>query len=394
MDSANNQSGDRLLWLAAGVVALMGAAWLIVAAPWSDPDAGELDDFSADTDFAADAVAPAVDRVEPQIAPAARSESSGSDPLYMARMALEAGMLTEPADYSAWTLFGRAAAAEPGNTAARDGLLAVADALVQRGNAALEQGRFDDAGTVVATIGERFPEHAGALTLAAEVERALRPPPPVRTAPARQETAREAPARVDPIPDMNRAFRDAMALNAVLQPAGTSAVDIVKSMLSEAPDHELTIAARDLLVTEMLDRSKQSIEALDVRAAQTWIDSAAPLTSDAAAIERAQSRLTAHLIETESQRLLPTSALNQLTSAAPEYPRIPLERGIEGWVELEFVVTPAGLTDSIAVTDASHDRYFREEAIAAVARWQFEPTIFMGQPISRRSFTRLAFVLD
>jgi TonB family protein len=193
---------------------------------------------------------------------------------------------------------------------------------------------------------------------------------------------------------MQAAFLSALAENAVLRPAGTSAVDVVKGMLSTAPDHPLTIAARDMLVTEMLDRSKQSIEALDVRAAQTWIDSAAPLTDDSATIAQAQDRLTRHLIETESQQMLPASELNQLQAVSPEFPRIPLERGIEGWVELEFVVTTLGATENITVTNASHDRYFRDEAIAAVEQWRFEPVIFMGKPIAKRSYTRLAFVLN
>jgi TonB family protein len=393
MASAGDQTGDRLLWLGAGVVVLMGVAWLVVAAPWSEPDGGEFDDFAAD----AVAVEPDGDLSEPQVALASGSETTDSDPLRMARMALAAGMLTEPPDYSAWALFGRVVATEPGNTAARDGLLQVADALLLRANAALEQGRYDDASAIAATIGQRLPDHAGALTLIAEIERALRPPEPVREpAPAQPAVARAEPepVPVDPIPAMNVAFVDAMAQNAVLRPAGTSAVDIVKDMLSTAPDHELTIAARDLLVTEMLDRSTQSIEALDVRAAQTWIDSAAPLTDNSAEIERAQDRLTRHLIETESQKMLPISELNQLSSTTPEYPRIPLERGIEGWVDLEFVVTTAGLTEDITVTNASHDRYFRDEAIAAVAQWRFEPVIFMGQAISKRSYTRLAFVLN
>jgi len=389
MAGADDQTGDRLLWLGAGVVVLMGVAWLVVAAPWSEPDGGEFDDF------APDAVAADSDRSETQVALASGSATTDSDPLRMARMALDAGMLTEPPDYSAWTLFGRVVATEPGNTAARDGLLQVADALLLRASAALEQGRYDDASAIAATIGERLPDHAGALALIAEVERALRPPEPVREpAPTLPAAASVEPVPVDPIPAMNAAFIDAMAQNAVLRPAGTSAVDIVNDMLSAAPDHELTIAARDLLVTEMLDRSKQSIEALDVRAAQTWIESAAPLTDDSAEIERAQDRLTRHLIETESQKMLPTSELTQLSSTAPEYPRIPLERGIEGWVELEFVVTAAGLTEDITVTNASHDRYFRDEAIAAVAQWRFEPVIFMGQAISKRSYTRLAFVLN
>jgi TonB family protein len=388
MADQNDQSGDRLLWLAAGVVALMGLAWLIVAAPWSSPDAEQLEDI---------AVAPVgvvSDPLEAQAAPAAAAPRR-TDPLHTARMALDAGMLIEPAEYSAWTLFGRVVASEPDNESARDGLEQVAAALLQRADTALEQGRFEDAAEIAATITERIPDHPGATALAAEVVRAMTPPEPVRIPETRKPpVVAQQPETVDPIPDMHDAFLNAMAQNAVLRPAGTSAIDIVNDMLATASDHELTIAARDMLVTEMLDRSAQSLEALDVRAAQTWIDSAATLSVDSAQVDRAQDRLTQHLIDAESQQMLPASDLNQVRFVAAEFPRIALDRGIEGWVELEFVVSPTGETENLTVIDASHERFFRDEAIAAVKEWRFEPVVFMGQAIPKRAYTRLAFVLD
>jgi TonB family protein len=393
MDNANGQSSDRLLWLAAGVIALMGLAWLVVAAPWSTPDMDVFDELPVA------AIEPAAaETVIATAAPArtlAAAATERSDPLNMARMAFEAGMLTEPADYSAWTLFGRVASAEPGNTAAREGLEQVATALLQRGNSALEQGRYEDASAIAETITARLPEHPGAIALAAEIARALTPPEPVRPPVVRQPVVvAEVPEPVDPMPEMNAGFLDAMARNELLRPPGTSAVDILNEMLEISAEHELAIAARDMLVTEMLDRSQQSIEALDTRAAQTWIDSAAPLSADPASIDRAQERLTQHLIETETQKILPASELNQTHIESPEFPRIALERGIEGWVDLEFIVTPTGRTDNITVTDASHARYFREEAVAAVEAWRFEPIMFMDRAIPKRSYTRLAFVLD
>ena len=185
-----------------------------------------------------------------------------------------------------------------------------------------------------------------------------------------------------------------MAQNAVLRPAGTSAIDIVSAMLAAAPDHEVAIAARDLLVTEMLDRSKQFIEALDIQSAQTWIDSAEPISDDPNIIAKAQDRLTQHLISAETQKILPASELTQVHATAPIYPRIPLDRGIEGWVEIEFVVSPEGATESISVIDASHERYFQDEAVAAVDEWRFEPIVFMNRPIPKRAYTRVAFIID
>lgn len=390
MTDQKEQAGDRLLWLAAGVVALMGVAWLVVAAPWSQPEPVAL--------------APAPETaIEIAAAPAAAGQGASSvasaravaDPLQTARMALEAGMLTEPAEYSAWTLYGRIVAGEPDNAEARAGLEQVAAALLQRGTTALEQGRFADAEAIVATVTGRFPEHDGARALAAEIVIATTPPePPARPAEAAEpELVAEVPEPVDPIPAMNDAFRAAMARNDVLRPAGTSAVDIVGEMLAAAPEHTLSIAARDMLVTEMLDRSAQSIEARDTRAAQTWIDSAAPL-ADPALIARAQDRLTQYLIEIETARLVPASELRTVRAAPPEFPSAALDRGIEGWVEIEFVVAPDGETENVTVTDASHDRYFREEAVTAVEAWRFEPVVFMDRAISKRASTRLEFVID
>lgn len=378
--ATDRQPGDRLLWLAAGGVGLMGLGWLVVEAPWSAAEPPPVQPVAVMS--AADISSVTVNA----------ADRDAADPLRMAQMALDAGMLVEPAQYSAWTLFGHIAAGEPENAAAQAGLDEVAALLLQRGNAALEQGRYDDASAITRTIVGRLPDHEGASALSARIAEATAPslPPPDIGRVDEPERARP----VDPIPELHSAFREALIANNVLRPEGRSAIDIVTEMVATAPDHELSIADRDMLITEMLDRSRQSIEALDSRAAQTWIDSAARLDPDPDRITEARERLTQHLIETESQKILPASELTQVRMTQPEFPRVPLEREIEGWVELEFFVTPDGATDGITIIDASHARYFREEAVAAVSQWRFEPVTFMGQPIAKKAVTRLEFVLD
>ena len=382
MSAPAAQAGDRLLGLAAIAVGCMGLAWLFIEAPWSKGDAIEP---VADT-TPTPAPVPVSD-----LAPADSGEAR--DPLYLARLALDTGMLVEPPEYSAWTLFGEAVDADPENAAARAGLDEVAAALLGRGRTAFEQGRLDDAEAMATTIVGRLPEHAGALALAAEIVVARTPPPVVE----RRAPARAAPPKPDPaarIPELHAAFVAAMGRNAVLTPSGESARDVVVEMLGIAPEHELTAAARELLVTELLDRSSQALEALDTAGAQSWIDSAAPLAGDSPEIARAQDRLTRHLIDTESKKRLPLSAFEQTVKIAAEYPRAAIDRDIEGWVDVEFVVTPEGDTADITVVAASHERYFRSEAIAAVEQWRFEPVVFMGQAIPQHAYTRLEFVLN
>jgi len=400
MTDKKDQSTDLLIWLAAGVVVFMGLAWVVIEAPWSSeeeyaalepaaaPAAAVSAGSSTDDAIGAEGPADAARLAEPSM-PAA------NDPLHLARLALEAGMLIEPQDYSAWTLFGAVATSDPDNEEARTGLEQVADILMRRGESALEQGRYRDAEVIAETIRERLPQHIAAIDLSERVALAMRPPPePVVEIEPEPESPPVAETPVDPVPELHAAFIRAMAANSVLTPPGESARDLVGRMLDIDPENELAVAARDMLVTEMLDRSRQSIEALDTAAAQTWIDSAAPLAADTSRIAEAQDRLTRHLIEIESQKRLPASALKRLVYVPPEYPEIAITRGIEGWVDVEFVVGADGEPEEVTVTDGSHDRYFRDEAIAAVEEWRFEPVIFMDQPIPQRSYTRLAFVFE
>jgi periplasmic protein TonB len=74
----------------------------------------------------------------------------------------------------------------------------------------------------------------------------------------------------------------------------------------------------------------------------------------------------------------------------PEYPPQARRRGLEGHVELEFVILPDGRVDAstIRVTDARPRNVFEDAARRAVARWRFEPAEGL-----RRARQRLEFQL-
>ena len=69
--------------------------------------------------------------------------------------------------------------------------------------------------------------------------------------------------------------------------------------------------------------------------------------------------------------------------AKPVYPARALDRGIAGWVDLEFTVEPDGSTSHVEVlvqARRAQDQYFRREAVAAVEQWKFEPRVFHEPP--------------
>ncbi|TDO12636.1 MULTISPECIES: TonB family protein [Halomonas] len=74
----------------------------------------------------------------------------------------------------------------------------------------------------------------------------------------------------------------------------------------------------------------------------------------------------------------------------PNYPRRALRRGLEGYVELEFLIQPDGRVDpsSIRVLEARPRRAFEAAAESAVAEWRFE-----SDGRLRRARQRLEFQL-
>jgi TonB family protein len=398
--TSSNQS-DLLLWIAAAAIAAVGAAWLYITKPWSGVAEVPVPVPTPVAAAPTAALVAADDVGDGAPAP----ETTLDNPLRMAELAYEAGMLVEPEEYSAWTLFARVLADEPDNAPARDGLVKVADDLVRRGETALDQGRFDDARATVERIRAKLPDHPGAKALAQKIWPEVTAPPPSREAialpepeiprVARVETPAPAPVRpqIDPIAQAAEAFGKAMADGRLLTPAGESAKHYYGVLSRADADHERTREARSTLSGELLSRAAQSIEALDPEAAGIWIDEAeAVLGANDESVRKARAALTEQLIAMESAKPVPASALKIATYVAPVFPPRALERNLQGWVDIEFTVGIDGKTRDVTVTDASHETFFRREATEAVGKWQFEPRIFMGRAIEQHSFTRIRFV--
>jgi TonB family protein len=394
----SGRQSDLLLYVAGGVVATVGIAWLLMLKPWAGGNSTEVAVTDAPVVIAT-AAPPSGD--EPP-----NADATLDNPLRMADLAYQAGMLVEPEEYSAWTLYSRVVKTDPGNAPAMEGLTKVADDLVRRGETALEQGRFDDARATVERIRGVLPAHEGAKALAdkiwpsgssrATVAEKFQPEipvqePPPKVAPVQVATA-PAPPKVDPIAEASEAFNKAMAESKLLTPSDESAKHFVEVLVAKAPNHELTRRARDALSGELLSRATQALEALDTEGAGIWIDEAESIGADPSLVRLARSHMVDQQVALESAKPLPASALKMVTYVAPTFPQRALERGLQGWVDVEFTVRSDGTTTGISVANASHETLFRREAEAAVAQWKFEPRMFMNRAIEQRSYTRIRFV--
>jgi len=79
----------------------------------------------------------------------------------------------------------------------------------------------------------------------------------------------------------------------------------------------------------------------------------------------------------------------------PEYPMRARQRGIEGWVALEFTVTKIGSVKDIVDVSSEPGNIFDRAAVQAVQKWKYNPKIEDGVAVERHGVkTVLEFKMD
>ncbi len=71
-----------------------------------------------------------------------------------------------------------------------------------------------------------------------------------------------------------------------------------------------------------------------------------------------------------------------IVKVAPVYPRRALERGIEGYVLLEFTVTRLGTVENPVVIEADPPNIFNRAAIQAATKFKYKPRVVEGEAIA------------
>lgn len=89
----------------------------------------------------------------------------------------------------------------------------------------------------------------------------------------------------------------------------------------------------------------------------------------------------------------PSSQVIPLVRIPPRYPMRARMRRIEGWVKLEFTITPQGTVKDIRVVEAYPKGVFERAAVEAIARWKFKPLVIDGRPVEQRAVQLLEFKL-
>lgn len=110
-----------------------------------------------------------------------------------------------------------------------------------------------------------------------------------------------------------------------------------------------------------------------------------PLASFAMDAPQLKDRYLAHELD---------AGLVPLAKVAPVYPLHAARRGIEGEVQVQFLVTAQGTVQDIEILAAEPEKVFEKSVIDCVSRWRFQPGRVQGIPVAALAQTTIRFQLE
>lgn len=381
-------------------------------------------------------------------APVAAPPSRPANPvLSRARAALDAGRFESPPGRNALDLYRAVVLAQPDNAEARAGLDSTLEHVIAMAHQALDQGHVQEAGRLVGRVLEVDPERGPAVQLAALVrEKMPKPPAPAPVAvptPAPSVAATSlASTQSSPAPTVSKASA----------PASTSGVQLVRaptrnpsavtsattsgtstsSLTARNPGADLLpvpavslrgpvtrlpavggpdpVPAKAAPPTPIVVRpdplAARIVNAGDTAPARPRIYARKVESLPIAGYDRSpESEATASPAATETDTapattpaasavVLPAESFERLEVTDPVYPISALRTRTQGWVQLEFTITPSGTVRDIEVVGAEPRGVFDRSATDALSRWRFKPRLVNGQPATQRSSLIMRFNLD
>ncbi|MBS0580277.1 MAG: energy transducer TonB [Proteobacteria bacterium] len=239
-------------------------------------------------------------------------------------------------------------------------------------------------------------------------------------------------ARADTTTRLEGLFGLRMSQGKVLEPAGDSARFYLEQMAQLEPASSSTLSARSAFETRLTDEARAAVHEKDYAGARRWLaaahaNGASPTTVAAIEAELAAATATPARAEPEAAAAsgalagaaatpagnaaatpapapaVPTpkaadsyvsaSELTRTRYTQPDFPLLARERGIDGWVDLQFTVHRDGTLGDVTVIAAEPAGVFDQSALDAVRRWRYQPVMRDGQAVEQRARIRVRFAV-
>jgi protein TonB len=300
-----------------------------------------------------------------------------ADYLSRGREALARGALIAPVEDNARFYIESARALAPGDAAVQASMQELIARLQTAAHQALAAKDAEQADIWIAAAADLGAEPAQVSALRGEAQQ-------LRSA-----------ARSEQLAQLSAAFNERLEHGALLDPATDSARFYLTQLTQQAADDPATQRARSAYGARLLDEARNALRGQDFAGTRRWLAEARAASADAAGIAGLDAALSA--AQDEAQQALSyvsASALTRTRYVAPQFPQIARARGIDGWVDLQFVVGSDGAVSDVAVVGAQPVGIFEPAALDAVRHWRYQPVVHDGQAVSQHARVRLRFTVQ
>ena len=214
---------------------------------------------------------------------------------------------------------------------------------------------------------------------------------------ALHEEARQlrSAAREASLAHLSQAFNQSLEQGHLTEPATDSAQFYLAQLTQADAVNPTTQLARGAYRTRVLDEARNALGARDFTGAHRWLAEARAAGADAADLSALDAALTHTQDEAQqASTYVNESTLTRTRYVPPQFPEVARQRGIDGWVDLQFLVGTDGAVGDIKVVGAQPAGIFEQSALDAVRRWRYQPAVRDGHNVSQRARVRLRFAVQ
>jgi TonB family protein len=304
-------------------------------------------------------------------------EARIADYLSRGRDALARGALIAPVEDNARFYIESARALAPGNAGVQQATQELIGRLQGEARQALAARNAEQADIWIAAAADVGAEPAQMRALRAESQQ-LR-----------------SGAHAEELTQLSAAFNQRLERGAVLEPATDSARFYLAQLSQKAPDDPLTQRAHGAYATRLLDEARNALRTQDLAGTRRWLTEARTAGADAAALATIETALRAGEDDArQAQSYVNAAAMTRTRYVAPQFPQVARVRGLDGWVDLQFVIGVDGAVSDVAVVGAQPVGIFEQAALDAVRHWRYQPVTRDGQAVSQHARVRLRFTVQ
>jgi TonB family protein len=207
-----------------------------------------------------------------------------------------------------------------------------------------------------------------------------------------QVTELRAAASAEALAGIAHAFDERLSQGKLEEPPTDSAKFYLTELLKADAANASTQLARAAYGKRALEEAQAALARRDFAGGDHWLGEARAAGADPAAVGALETGL--HAAASEAQQAasyVNEDTLKRIHYVAPKFPDTAWRRGIEGWVELHFVVGTDGAVSDLTVVAAQPVGVFEQAALAAVAQWRYQAVQRDGQPVRQRAQLRVRF---